>query len=166
MVVKRHAAYATALHARVWSMFLMKRTPIVSTKPVPVYSMPFQPRRTCLSLALMCRMPLPRPPLQIRGSLSNRTKPSVNGGLTKTTLPYQMDMSSLYFQQYRDIPNPHASGKSTPTPSSVKLGLPRQCMNHAFTPESSMVIVCSLCNKLMTLPLLRLMLELPVYSWT
>ncbi len=101
MVVKRHAAYATALHAWVWSVFLMKRTPIMSTKPVPVSSMPFQPRRTCLSLALMCRMPLPSPPLQNRGSSSNRTKPSVDGGLTKTTLPYQMDMSSLYFQQCR-----------------------------------------------------------------
>ena len=39
MDVKRHAVYAMALHAQVWYAFLMKRTPIVSTKPVPVSSM-------------------------------------------------------------------------------------------------------------------------------
>ena len=87
MVVKRHAVYATALHTWVWSVFLMKRTPNLSTKPVPVYSMPFQPPRTCLFLAPMCLMPLPRPHLQNRGSSSDRTKPSVNGGRTKTTPP-------------------------------------------------------------------------------
>jgi hypothetical protein len=104
-------------------------------------------------------------PLQNRGSSSGRTKPSVNGGLTKTAPPYQMDMSSLSFLQCRGIPNPHTSEKSMPTPYSVKLGLLRQCTNHAFTPESSKASACSLCDKFMTLPLPRSMLELLVYSW-
>ena len=34
-----------------------------------------------------------------------------------------------------DILNPHASGKSTLTPSSLILGILQQCTNHAFTPE-------------------------------
>jgi hypothetical protein len=166
MVIKWQDVCVTALQAWVWSMFLMKRTLIESTKPVPVYSMLFQPLRTCLFLALMCQMPSPWPHLQNRGSSSDRTKPSLNGGRTQTAPPYQMDMSSLCFQQCRDIPNPHTSGKSTLTPYSVILGLPQQCMNHAFTPESSMVSACSLCDRLMTLQLPRLMLELPIYYWT
>ncbi len=124
-------------------------------------------QRISSSMARMSQTPLPKRPHRNKVSSSILTKPSMNGGSnTNTNRLFLPVMSSQSSQQCKATPNHHASGRSMPTKSYVRLDLPQRSTNHAFTPAQSTVNKSYSCNKLTTL-LLQLRTNAPQkFLWT
>ncbi len=105
-----------------WFGFLTRPMPTVWNRQVHTCSTQFQLRRTFSSLVLMYQMHLQKPPCLYRASLFGLTMPSMTGGPSISNAPqFLMATSSLSFPLCRATRSLHASGKSTPIPSSVKL---------------------------------------------